>query len=288
MAKTLKFAYSVTSKLVSGSSTKLLAQPQSGKAVKQCFAGVNCGLLSSSSRAHNSTLSRLGRQVSRSDKDKPCEILACTNTYRVSYSTEVEKDLSTFLEKEIKFESSKASDKLPKIAGFDITTDGGDVTLTKSGKGEKITIKLSVNGAVDSFGSEDVPQDDQEPPQMVCRPPFNVEISKGSTILALQCSFPSAYPEDEAEYAKGKPVEEQIGDQFEIEEIAIHGGEWTDTTYTVSAETMDAELFDLLMDMLDERGINDEFVAQLIDFCTAYENQQYVSFLQNLKSFVDK
>lgn len=31
-----------------------------------------------------------------------------------------------------------------------------------------------------------------------------------------------------------------IDDQFEIEEVAIHSGEWKDSTYTVSAATMDA------------------------------------------------
>ena len=48
------------------------------------------------------------------------------------------------------------------------------------------------------------------------------------------------------------------------------------------------ELFDLLMDMLDERGINDEFIGHLVDYCTAYENKQYVGFLNSLKSFADK
>ncbi|BFZ04568.1 hypothetical protein BsWGS_07607 [Bradybaena similaris] len=286
MAKTLKLAYSAASKIVSGNSFKLLAQPkQSCKAVNQCFTGLDRGLLSSS-RAHHSTLSRLTKPGNRSSK--PFEILACTNTYSVSYSTDVEKDLSTFLEKEIKFENSKSSDKLPKIAGFEITTNGGDVTLTKSSQGERIVIKLSVNGEVDSYSPNSAPQEENEPPQMVCRPPFHVEITKGKTVLALQCSFPSAYPEDEEEYGKERPADEQISDQFEVQEIAIHDGEWTDSTYAISTETMDPELFDLLMDLLDERGINDEFVEHLIDFCTAYENKQYVSFLQNLKSFVDK
>lgn len=46
---------------------------------------------------------------------------------------------------------------------------------------------------------------------MVCRPPFHVEITKGKTVLALQCSFPSAYPEDE-EYGKERPADEQISE----------------------------------------------------------------------------
>merc|ERR1719244_2027754 len=110
---------------------------------------------------------------------------------------------------------------------------------------------------------------------MVCRPPFEVELSKeNGPFLALQCAFPSA--------------DEPIEDQFEIQEVAFHKGEWKDNTYAVSAATMDAELFDLLMDMLDERGINDEFIAELVDYCTSYENKQYIEFLKSLKSFADK
>lgn len=51
---------------------------------------------------------------------------------------------------------------------------------------------------------------------------------------------------------------------------------------------MEAELFDLLVDKLDKRGIKDEFVGQLANYCTAYENKQYIRFLQNLKAFAWK
>lgn len=47
-------------------------------------------------------------------------------------------------------------------------------------------------------------------------------------------------------------------------------------------------LYDLLMDMLDERGINDEFANQLVDFSSSYEHSKYVEFLKNLKSFAEK
>ncbi|GFO46518.1 retroviral-like aspartic protease 1 [Plakobranchus ocellatus] len=125
---------------------------------------------------------------------------------------------------------------------------------------------------------------------MVCKPPFEVELSKDDgKVLALQCSFPSQEQMlEESQYSGQNPEAEQIDDQFEIQEVAIHDGEWKDTTFSVSAATMDAELFDLLMDMLDERGINDEFIGHLVDYCTAYENKQYVGFLNSLKSFADK
>lgn len=47
-------------------------------------------------------------------------------------------------------------------------------------------------------------------------------------------------------------------------------------------------LYDLMMDMLDERGINEEFANQLIEFSTAYEHSKYLAFLKDLKSFAEK
>jgi len=218
-----------------------------------------------------------------------CRCVFCVSSR--SYSSEVDTEMSAFLAKEIKYESAKAPKSLPVISGFEIATDGGDVTLTKSTGTEKIVIRMSVNGAVDSIVGDGDPAKEDDPPEMACRPPFEVEISKGDgQVLAFQCAFPSVESPEQFEDAGQKLPEEQqdIEDQFEIQEVAIHNGEWKNQTYTVSAATLDAELFDLLMDMLDERGINDEFIAQLVDYCTAYENQNYIGFLNDLNKFVTK
>ena len=50
--------------------------------------------------------------------------------------------------------------------------------------------------------------------------------------------------------------------------------------FFISSQTM----YDLLMDMLDERGISNDFVVKLVDFCTSYEHDQYVSFLEKFKA----
>jgi len=233
------------------------------------------------SRTHASFSSQIKSKLSNTT----CR---CTKGTTVNfYSTEVDKEISSFLAKEIQYETSRASSDLPKIRGFDVKTEGGDVTLTKSANGETIVVKMSVNGAVDSVAAPDEQPSQDEPPQMVCRPPFEIEMTKESgSVLALQCSFPST--EEPFQDAQQEAHPDKIEDQFEIQEVAFHNGEWKDTTFAVSAATMDAELFDLLMDMLDERGINDEFIAQLVDFCTAYENKQYIEFLKSLKSFADK
>lgn len=39
------------------------------------------------------------------------------------------------------------------------------------------------------------------------------------------------------------------------------------------------------MDMLDERGINEEFTSNMVAYATGYEHTKYLEFLENLKSF---
>jgi len=45
-------------------------------------------------------------------------------------------------------------------------------------------------------------------------------------------------------------------------------------------------LYDLLMNLLEERGISNEFVEKLSDFSTAYEHSMYIALLENTKKFV--
>jgi Mitochondrial glycoprotein len=41
------------------------------------------------------------------------------------------------------------------------------------------------------------------------------------------------------------------------------------------------------MKLLEERGIDADFIDQLIEFSTAYEHTKYVDALEKLKEFVD-
>ena len=47
-------------------------------------------------------------------------------------------------------------------------------------------------------------------------------------------------------------------------------------------------LYDMLMDMLHDRGIGDDFVRDLMEFSTNYEQEKYVEFLEQMKSFVEE
>ncbi|GAB1597835.1 complement component 1 Q subcomponent-binding protein, mitochondrial-like [Argonauta hians] len=200
--------------------------------------------------------------------------------------TEVDAELSRFLEKEISLgqNTKKYPAKLPVIDGFDIVTDNAKITLKKTLGNEIITINLNINHSVDADEAEMVnDSQDDDVTQMVSRPPFTVDINQGGTeTFALQCSFPTDIEDD----VSGK--DDAMVDQFQIDEVTLHEGEWHEKMYSLGAETMDGNLYDLLMDMLDERGINDEFINQLMDFCTVYEHKRYLLFLNGIKKFVDK
>ena len=46
-------------------------------------------------------------------------------------------------------------------------------------------------------------------------------------------------------------------------------------------------LYDMLLNMLEERGIDGQFVDQLIDYSTSYEHKKYLGFLQGLQDFAN-
>ena len=45
-------------------------------------------------------------------------------------------------------------------------------------------------------------------------------------------------------------------------------------------------LYTMLLNMLAERGIDNNFCQWLLDYSTALEQQQYVKFLEDLQGFV--
>lgn len=45
-------------------------------------------------------------------------------------------------------------------------------------------------------------------------------------------------------------------------------------------------LYDHLMDFLADRGVDNAFADELIELSTALEHQEYIKFLEDLKSFV--
>lgn len=186
-------------------------------------------------------------------------------------SSKHEKELAEFLVSEIELEKDSQNQPLPKFAGWTVSHDGSDVTLTKKYNNEEITVKANICYSVDAANPE------ADNGQMVCKPDFAIEIKKGNAILGLNCSFLQEDNEEEAE--------ERLEDDFQINEISLYEGEFQKSNYAISGDVIDGNLYDLLMNVLEERGIDQAFGKNLIQYSTVYEHGQYVSLLENLKKF---
>ncbi|RWS01721.1 complement component 1 Q subcomponent-binding protein-like protein [Dinothrombium tinctorium] len=211
-----------------------------------------------------------------------------------------DKDLSVFLEKEIDLEqnmSKKTPQTDSRVPGFEVHEDGSNLTLTRKLNDETITVKLNINASVDPEESE-MPEDynpqTEEAPhlgELKSKPDFNVEIRKpNGRTLVLSCSFYRGPPEEnENEGETGTPE-----DLFQIENFyilnqddVIKENQPRDNVYVGDGEIIDGEMYELLMNYLDERGVTNEFAEHLIEYCTHYEHKQYINLLSNLKSFIE-
>ncbi|XP_045772499.1 complement component 1 Q subcomponent-binding protein, mitochondrial isoform X1 [Maniola jurtina] len=190
-----------------------------------------------------------------------------------------ERELVEFLTEEIVAERKAQKVKtLPtEVNGFAVKADGAEVTLTKQLKDELVTITFNVNHTVDTedFG-EDAQPEKQEFSEMRSKPQFEVDLVRGDTTLGFTCSFLQEPPSTNAD---------EYNDIFGIDEVTLYKGEWSDKVYAVAGDVLDGYLYDLLMNLLEEKGIGNEFVQKLSDFSTAYEHTAYINLLEGISTF---
>lgn len=183
-----------------------------------------------------------------------------------------EQELTDFLSSEIDLERESQNSALPKsLADWQVTQSGSDIVLFKKFNDEEITIKANVCYSVDAVNPE------SENGQMVCKPDFAIEIKKGNSILGLNCS----YIQEDENMDDGQRLE----DDFQINEISIYEGEFQKNNYAISGEVIDGNLYDLLMNVLEGRGIDQKFAKNLVEYATVYEHGLYVELLENMKKF---
>lgn len=193
------------------------------------------------------------------------------------YASKTTEDLAQFLSEEIKAE--KENQREPrKLEGFKVEQQSADLTLTKDFQSEKIKVQLNVNHTVDSAEPDD---GSEEAPEMKSRPSFEVDIEKGGKTLSFTCRYIHAGDETERE-AK----EQGFEDIFTIEEVTMYEGEWAEKNYAVAGDILDGQLYDLYMNMLEERGITQEFADNLSEYCSAYEHSLYIKMLEDVQKFV--
>ena len=75
-------------------------------------------------------------------------------------------------------------------------------------------------------------------------------------------------------------------DVFTIDEVTMYEGEWTEKNYAVAGDILDGQLYDLFMNMLDERGVTQGFADNLSESCSAYEHSRYIKMLEDVQKFV--
>merc|ERR1719436_1766552 len=185
-------------------------------------------------------------------------------------ATKSDQDLGKFLVEEMATEKKNLR-SLPKLEGWAVKTDGSEISLTKDiAGGEQVMITLNVNHTVDSAQPDD---GSEEAPEMLSRPNFEVDLIKpGGKTLSFSCSY---IPEDEA--GPGEGQEEGVEDLFAIDEVTMfEGDKHSDACYAVAGDILDGYLYDLLMTMLEERGLDNNFAERLSDWCSGYEQSQYI------------
>ncbi|KAJ9599643.1 hypothetical protein L9F63_026508 [Diploptera punctata] len=196
--------------------------------------------------------------------------------------TKSEQELVQFLSEEIAAEckAQKIKNIPSKIYGFDVKLDGAEVTLVKKSGNEIVTVCFNVNHTVDTDDASEAevnPNTDRTDfAELKSKPTFDVDLQLGDQTLSFTCSFLPGESQQTDEY----------NDIFGIDEISIYKGEWSDKTYAVSGEILDGCLYDLLMNLLEEKGISNEFVEKISEFSAAYEHSLYIALLENTKKFV--
>lgn len=203
--------------------------------------------------------------------------------------TEGERAFVDFLTDEIKEEKKIQKHKaLPKMSGgWELEVNGTEAKLVRKVAGEKITVTFNINNSIPPTfdGEEESSQGqkaEEQEPELTSTPNFVVEVIKndGKKALVLDCHF----PEDEV-----GQEEEAESDIFSIREVSFQASgesEWKDTNYTLNTDSLDWALYDHLMDFLADRGVDNTFADELVELSTALEHQEYITFLEDLKSFV--
>ncbi|XP_061608130.1 complement component 1 Q subcomponent-binding protein, mitochondrial [Phyllopteryx taeniolatus] len=201
--------------------------------------------------------------------------------------TEGDKAFGEFLFDEIKEEKKiQKSGTLPKISGgWELSMDGTEALLTKHAAGEKITVTFNVNNSILPNFADEAEQGDQksgEEAEILSTPNFVVEVTKQAAkhTLVIDCQFL------QEETAHGEGEESDIFGVFEVSFQPEGDPEWKETSYTLTKDSLNDSLYDHMMDFLADRGVDNTFADELIELSTAIEHQQYIKFLEELKTFV--
>lgn len=197
------------------------------------------------------------------------------------FLTQGDQELAEFLEEEINLEKeAQVHSVLPKVKGFQTDITGSEVSLTRQYDGELITVKFNINNTVEDETPPDMEAEDPQDKDLKSKPKFQVDLSRKGQTLTFLCSFLEGEP--------ATPEQAEQEDAFQIEEFYIHdgSGDESPTQYVASAGIIDGDLYNLFMNMLDDRGISKDFANELVELSTAHEHKLYIKALQDIRKFL--
>jgi len=197
------------------------------------------------------------------------------------FLTQGDQELAEFLEQEINLEKeAQVHTVLPRVKGFQTEMTGSEVSLTRQYDGELITVKFNINNTVEDETPPEVEEQNPQEKDLKSKPKFQVDLNRKGQMLTFLCCFVQEEPDS--------PEQAEQEDAFEIEEFYIHDGSGDDspTQYVASAGIIDGDLYNLFMNMLDDRGISKDFATELIDLSTAHEHKLYIKTLEDIKKFL--
>nr|CAG4645002.1 EOG090X0APE [Leptodora kindtii] len=170
----------------------------------------------------------------------------------------------------------KRASRIPSdFDGFTIKLDGSEMILTKIFEEESVEIKMNLTHSVDTELHDEPDMKPDEQPELKSKPHFEVKLVKGDKVTRFACSYVAPEPESP-----------DSADVFTIDELAVYEGTLNDQTYAVSGDVLDGYMYDLLMNLLEERGVSNAFVDKLSGLATKREHELYVKLLQKLQDFV--
>ncbi|CAK9303154.1 unnamed protein product [Gordionus sp. m RMFG-2023] len=211
-------------------------------------------------------------------------------------SSLADKELATFLQDEIENETKSMETKAtsPTFEGFNTELKDAKVILTKKSGKESFKVIFNVNNSLDNNSEEEYSEqknvsdnksnEDVELGSPISKPTYTIELEKNGQIMAFYCSFA-----EEGSYEDGNqssPDSAGYSDLYRIDEISIYQNEYTDDSYSVTCDLLDEQMYEKLFNMLEDRGLGNEFASKLAEFSTAYEHKLYVNLLSKIKNFI--
>ncbi|XP_065219910.1 complement component 1 Q subcomponent-binding protein, mitochondrial-like isoform X2 [Planococcus citri] len=178
------------------------------------------------------------------------------------------------------YDTRKIFESVPhKVDDFQIILNGPNVNLIKSLPDETVKVSFNVNHTVVRGRNEDRFNNycTETPPQS--KPDFEVDITKGDTTLRFACSF--------SKTNLFTSFFRIIGREREclIREFAIYREKEKKQVYRCQVTQRDSEFYDGLIDLFEEKGINNRFLNRLKIISTTHERRCYIDSLKDLEEF---